>query len=37
MGSITMARFIEGRKFNDYKEFVTEIEDLEKEMFCKFL
>ena len=37
MGSITMALFIEGREFNDYKEFVTEIEDLEKETFCKFI
>ena len=32
-----MARFIEGREFNDYEEFVTEIEDLEKETFCKFI
>ena len=30
MGSITMALFIEEREFNDYKKFVTEIEDLEK-------
>ena len=37
MGSIAMARFIEGRDFNDYKAFVTEIEDLEKETFCKFI
>ena len=34
MGSITMALFIKGREVNDYKEFVTEIEDLEKETFC---
>ena len=32
-----MALFIEGREFNDYKEFVTEIEDLQKETFCKFI
>ena len=32
-----MAQFIEGRQFNDYEEFVTEIEDLEKETFCKFI
>ena len=37
MGSITMALLIERREFNDYKEFVTEIEDLEKETFCKFI
>ena len=32
-----MALFIERREFNDYKEFVTEIEELEKEAFCKFI
>ena len=32
-----MALFIEGREFNDYKKFVGEIEDLEKETFCKFI
>ena len=32
-----MARFIEGREFNEYKEFFTEMEDLEKETFCKFI
>ena len=36
MGSIPIALFIEGREFNDYKEFVTEI-DLEKVTFCKFI
>ena len=32
-----MALFIEGREFNDYKEFVTEIGDLEKETSLKLI
>ena len=32
-----MALFIEGREFDDYKEFVTELEDFEKETFCKLI
>ena len=32
-----MALFIEGREFNDYKEFVTEIRDLEKETSFKLI
>ena len=32
-----MVLFIGGREFNDYKEFLTEIGDLEKETFFKFI